>query len=966
LRPLLRLAALLTLTCACAVASAPAGAIAQPSAPLPPLSTSPSASEPYVACPPASQGRASCYTVVVPPAAKLSSISPFASGATGGVGGSGLAPAELQSAYKLPSASAGSGQTVAIVDAYDDPKAESDLAAYRSAYGLPACTEGGGCFRKVNQAGGKSYPAVETGWNVEESLDLDMVSAICPNCHILLVEANSNSFADLAAAENEAASLGASAISNSWGAPESSGDASMDSAFHHPGIPITVASGDYGYDNHEMGANTPSYPASSPEVIAVGGTVLAPASNARGWSESVWPRSGSGCSLLEAKPWFQTDGGCAKRTTNDVAAVAEDLSIYDTSGEPGWFPVGGTSAATPIIAAVEALSESAERSLGAQGIYQSPGSLFHVASGSNGNCTLSYLCSGGGEYNGPTGRGTPDGALALSVSTPAPTVSDFSPASGPVGTKVTITGANLNGPTAVAFNATRSGSYTVESPTQLSATVPAGASSGPISVTTPGGTAASRASFTVTSPAPTVASVSPAEGPTSGGMPITITGTHFLSGATVNIGGKLATAVTVRSETEIAAKTPEKEAGSYEVTVSDANGTSSGGAKYTYLAPQAPSVSAIAPASGSTSGGSAVTITGAHFLAGAMVKIGGKNALGLTVRSETEITAKTPEKEAGSYEVTVSDSAGTSSHGPKYTYVAPPLPVVSAVTPAQGSTFGGSAITITGAHFLSGATVRIGAKNALGVTVRSETEITARTPEKEAGAYEVSVSDANGTSKGGPKFTYIAPPPPTVTALSPAEGPTSGGNLIAITGTHFTSGATVKIGGKTALGLTVRSETELTVKAPEKEAGSYELTVADAYGTSKGGPRYTYVAYVAVAKTAAVKVSCAAGKSCSGTVTLAISGASAAGVGHRPARSTSLGSASFSIAAGRSAVVRVPLNGKGRAMLRAAHGHLGATLEIAGAAGSQPLAIVHVELRLAPAASDARFRHRGAQVAVAG
>ncbi len=398
-----------------------------------PLSSSPSKTQPYAACPPPARRRAACQAVVVPAAAKLSSLAPPALPSTGGINGSGLTPAELESAYELPSSTAGAGQTVALVDAFDDPSAESDLATYRSDYGLPPCTGESGCFRKVNQSGGTSYPPrpkAENGdWDLEESLDLDMVSAICPNCHILLVEAESNSFENLTTAESEAASLGATEISNSWASPEFKEETSFDAYFDHPGIPITAASGDDGYDNQEIGASAPSYPAVSPDVIAVGGTELAPAGNARGWSESVWPRSGSGCSLYEPKPSYQTDGGCAHRATNDVAAVAEDLSVYDTThaigigGLPNWIAVGGTSAATPIVAAVEALSESAERSLGGRAFYESPGSLFDIVSGSNGTCAEAYLCSAGGGYDGPTGNGTPDGALSQSAPPPPPELS---------------------------------------------------------------------------------------------------------------------------------------------------------------------------------------------------------------------------------------------------------------------------------------------------------------------------------------------------------------------------------------------------------------------------------------------------------------------------------------------------------------------------------------------------------------
>src|SRR5215470_16290811 len=158
----------------------------------------------------------------------------------------GLGPAQLQSAYKLPSATAGSGQTIAIVDAMDDPTAEADLGTYRSQFGLPACTTANGCFRKVDQNGGTSFPAVDSGWALEISLDIQMASAICPNCHILLVEASSASFANLATAVDRAATMGANAISNSYGGSES-GSRQTATHYNHAGIQITASSGDNGF-----------------------------------------------------------------------------------------------------------------------------------------------------------------------------------------------------------------------------------------------------------------------------------------------------------------------------------------------------------------------------------------------------------------------------------------------------------------------------------------------------------------------------------------------------------------------------------------------------------------------------------------------------------------------------------------------------------------------------------------------
>ena len=218
----------------------------------------------------------------------------------------GYTPCDVRAAYAV-NVSGGSGATVAIVDAYDDPNVEADLAVYRAAYGLAPCTTANGCFRKVNQTGGTSYPAGDTGWAEEISLDVDMVSAACPNCHILLVEATSNSLINLLTAENTAATLGASAISNSWGAGEFSSEANYDSYLNH-GIPITASTGDSGYGV--------SWPASSPYVTAVGGTSLTHAVNARGWSETAW--SGAGSYLCTALGGY--DGPTGLGTPNGTGA----------------------------------------------------------------------------------------------------------------------------------------------------------------------------------------------------------------------------------------------------------------------------------------------------------------------------------------------------------------------------------------------------------------------------------------------------------------------------------------------------------------------------------------------------------------------------------------------------------------------------------------------------------------------
>ncbi|MDI5967249.1 S53 family peptidase [Streptantibioticus silvisoli] len=349
-------------------------------------------------------GYLACNALKVTGGAHTSFISPLALP-------SGFGPADLQSAYALP-ANGGAGQTVAIVDAQDNPNAAADLNVYRSTYGLPACTVASGCFKKVSQTGSTtSLPAPDAGWAEEESLDVDMVSAIAPNAHIILVEANSATMANLGTSVNEAVALGAKFVSNSYGGGESSSDTSYDTSyFNHPGIAITASSGDGGYGVE--------YPAASKYVTAVGGTSLKRASNARGWTETAWSGAGSGCSAYDAKPTWQKDSGCTRRTVADVSAVADPatgVAVYDTyGGDPGWEVFGGTSVASPIIASVYAdAGTPSSGSYPSSFPYAHTGNLNDVTSGSNGSCSPAYLCTAGPGYDGPTGLGTPNGLTAF-------------------------------------------------------------------------------------------------------------------------------------------------------------------------------------------------------------------------------------------------------------------------------------------------------------------------------------------------------------------------------------------------------------------------------------------------------------------------------------------------------------------------------------------------------------------------
>ncbi|MDQ1740414.1 MAG: hypothetical protein QOE53_2066 [Pseudonocardiales bacterium] len=321
---------------------------------------------------------------------------------------SGLNPADIRSAYALTASSSG-GRTVAIVDAYNDPTAEADLGVYRSQFGLTACTTANGCFRKVSQTGSTTnLPRTNAGWATEISLDLDMVSAACPDCKILLVEATSNSFANLGTAVNYAATqAGVVAISNSYGGGDSAGT----SAYNHPGIAVTASTGDAGYGIES--------PASFGTVVAVGGTSLRKATNARGWTETVWSGAGSGCSTLNAKPAWQTAvTQCSGKANADVSAVADPntgVSVYDSTpyqGASGWQVYGGTSASSPIIASVYALSGNTA-GYPASYTWGHASGLNDVTSGSNGTCSPTIWCNATTGWDGPTGLGTPNGTSAF-------------------------------------------------------------------------------------------------------------------------------------------------------------------------------------------------------------------------------------------------------------------------------------------------------------------------------------------------------------------------------------------------------------------------------------------------------------------------------------------------------------------------------------------------------------------------
>jgi len=352
----------------------------------------------------------------------------------------GYGPTQIHTAYNLPCTPGGpvqsvcpqpiafGPQTVAIVDAYNDPTVESDLQTYSQAYGLPPCTIANGCLTVVNQTGQTSpLPDTAEDWALEESLDVQIAHAVCQTCKILLVEAQSNGFGDIAAAESEAAQLGATAISNSYGANEFSNEDIYNSSYNHPGIYVTASSGDWGYGAY--------FPAALKDVIAVGGTTLSLLPNYTYSSESVWSLSGSGCSLYETANTFQTDvsnwnlTGCGtKRSIADVSADADPntgVSVYDSTlygDSSGWWILGGTSVSSPLVASALTLTGNAPANVpSASYIYANPSKFRDVTTGSDGSCGGTTACTAAVGYDGPSGSGSPNFEPASQSTSPTPT-----------------------------------------------------------------------------------------------------------------------------------------------------------------------------------------------------------------------------------------------------------------------------------------------------------------------------------------------------------------------------------------------------------------------------------------------------------------------------------------------------------------------------------------------------------------
>jgi hypothetical protein len=593
-----------------------------------------------------------------------------------------LTPQALHAAYALPSETAASPlQTVAVVDAFDDPTAEADLDVYDKQFGLPACTSANGCFRKVNQSGNASpLPRKQGEWAGEISIDVQMARAVCESCKILLVEASSEEFSDLGAAVNAAAKAGASEISNSYGGTEEHSYTSLaTSYFDHPGVVLTASSGDCGYFNKACpgdptGAN---FPADSAGVVAVGGTSLKESAGV--WNSTVWNEGGSGCSkVFSAASWqsaaagFAATGCGSGRSVADVAAIGDPetgVDVYDSTpegnGNPtGWGVWGGTSVAAPIVAAEFGLAGGAHGvEYPAQTLYPYVGeasALYDVVSGNNGTCAGTTACKAAAGYDGPTGVGSPLGLQALSVAgVPANTALPSIAGAAEEGQTLSVTpGEWSNAPTSLAdqwarCNAAGYGCAAVAGATGSTYKLTAADAGSSIRVQESalngageGPPAASAPTSTVGSNVPSITAFSPSSGIT--GSELTIEGTA-LAGVTEVKLGKLAASFTVVSPSKLEAVVPDG-AKAGKVAIVAPGGSVVTKAKYTPTL----SLTAFSPKHGAV--GKLVKVKGVGFTPSSSVNFGSLAASNVTFVSAKQLDATVPAG-ATSAKITVTNTA---------------------------------------------------------------------------------------------------------------------------------------------------------------------------------------------------------------------------------------------------------------------------------------------------------------------
>jgi IPT/TIG domain len=582
-----------------------------------------------------------------------------------------LTAQSLHAAYSLPTETDSSTlQTIAVVDAFNDPSAEADLRVYDETFGLPACTTANGCFSKINQEGHASpLPANEGEWASEISIDVQMAHAICQSCRVLLVEADNEDFTSLGAAVNAAVNAGATEISNSYAGPEEPSLSSVFSSYNaayydHPGVLISASSGDCGYlDEACLGKRgTADFPADSPDVLAVGGTSLTETGET--WSSTVWDEGGSGCSRIFSAPLWQSTvknfaaTGCGEqRSVADVAAIGDPetgVDVYDSTpegdGNPtGWGVWGGTSVASPIIAAEFALAGGSHGvSYPAATLYSHIGeadALYDVVSGMNGKCAGATACQAVVGFDGPTGVGSPIGLDAFAI--PASPANTSRPTtSGVVEQAQTLTespGAWSGGPTSRSeewerCNSTGSGCAAIAGATGATYTLTAADVGSTIRVQETvanaagiGAPAASMQTLPVVANVLSLTRFSPAAAIT--GTSVRIEG-GALSAVTVVEFGGLAANFTVVSSTQIEAIVPNGARAS-TITVKTSTGSATSAATFTPTL----SVTSFKPASGVA--GKLVTIKGVGFNSHSTVSFDG-HAATVTSVSAKKLKVKVP------------------------------------------------------------------------------------------------------------------------------------------------------------------------------------------------------------------------------------------------------------------------------------------------------------------------------------
>jgi IPT/TIG domain len=629
--------------------------------------SAPSASRVVRVCGTPRAGAAACAAMKLVPAGDMGAQAKVVKKPYAGF----LTPQDLHAAYSLPSGTTvSSTQTIAVIDAYDDPTVEADLAVYDEEFGLPACTSANGCLRKLNQEGRSSpLPTEEGEWAAEISIDVEMAHAVCQNCHVLLVEAENEEFTSLGAAVDAAVNAGATEISNSYAGPEEPIFASVFSEwnadyYEHPGVIVTASSGDCGYLNRAcpQRVSAANFPADSPDVVAVGGTTLADQSET--WASTVWAEGGSGCSQIFSAPSWQSAlasfsaTGCREgRSIADVAAIGNPntgVDIYDSTPEApgaptGWAVYGGTSVSSPIIAAEFALAGGSRGvAFPAATLYSHLGedeALYDVVSGSNGSCAGASSCQAGVGYDGPSGVGSPIGlnAFALAgspVSASAPAISGVAEE----GRTLTATaGAWTGSPTSLGdqweqCKPSGSGCLPIAGATGETLTLTAGEVGSTIRVQEIAGNAAgfgytaqSAQSATVVSNVLTLAGFTPSSGIT--GSTATITGTGLSAVTSVEV-GKLAATFKVLSSTQMETIVPDG-ARAGKVSVSTPTKTVTSKSKFTPTL----SVTAFSPASAVP--GKLVTIKGIGFNTSSSVSFDGR-AASVTFVSSTKLKATVP------------------------------------------------------------------------------------------------------------------------------------------------------------------------------------------------------------------------------------------------------------------------------------------------------------------------------------